>query len=112
MFISTFSAIAYHCSATTRDGYDALFGTNYIGHFLLTYLLLDLLRRSAPSRIVNVASMSHAFVTEPLNYTVSEKYYGNKLYPYLVGYENSKLALVMHAKELARRLGGKCDHRV
>lgn len=43
----------------TADGYEALFQTDYLGHFLLTELLLPLLRKNAPSRVVNVASTSH-----------------------------------------------------
>src|SRR5204862_3207290 len=43
----------------TESGFELAFGTNYVGPFLLTALLLDRLRESAPARVVNVASVGH-----------------------------------------------------
>jgi retinol dehydrogenase-12 len=86
----------------TADGFELTFGTNHLGHFLLTELLLPRLKESAPARIVTVASRAHARVkTIPfaaLRSTTS-----------LTGlpeYGVSKLANVLFSAELARRLEG------
>ncbi|KAK3580234.1 hypothetical protein CHS0354_012762 [Potamilus streckersoni] len=88
--------------STTKQGFDLTFGTNYLGPFLLTYLLLDLLRSSAPSQIINVSSHMHWFCFRQLNFNSETK--NGVRYPYLTGYEISKLGNVLHARELAKRL--------
>uniref|UniRef100_A0A8C4JND1 Dehydrogenase/reductase 13 n=1 Tax=Dromaius novaehollandiae TaxID=8790 RepID=A0A8C4JND1_DRONO len=87
----------------SKDGYGLTFQVNHLGHFLLTQLLLERLQRSAPSRVVIVASRAHC---------------SGRLDPAALGrpargalrtfqaYCDSKLANVLHARELATRLQG------
>ncbi|XP_045770006.1 retinol dehydrogenase 14-like [Maniola jurtina] len=82
----------------TEDGILKDLQINYLGPFLLTVLLIPMLKKAAPSRVVVVSSSWHKFgTTEDLN---SEKY------GYIQSYANSKLCNVIFSKELARRLEG------
>jgi NAD(P)-dependent dehydrogenase (short-subunit alcohol dehydrogenase family) len=87
----------------TRSGFELAFGTNYVGPFLLTNLLLDRLRESAPARIVNVASDSH-FSPSGIDFDAVRT--PTKSVTGMHEYGVSKLANVLHAQELARRLEG------
>ncbi|XP_066502491.1 retinol dehydrogenase 12-like [Hoplias malabaricus] len=86
----------------TSDGLEVSFATNHVGPFLLTNLLLDLLKKSAPARIVNVSSANHwrgkvdfsHFHGENLTYTMDSVY------------NHTKLHNVIWTNELARRLHG------
>ena len=85
----------------SADGHELTFQVNYLCHFLLTNLLLDLLKKSAPSRVVNISSGLHErgrIDFEDLN--MNKKYNPNK------AYANSKLANVLFTYELAKRLEG------
>lgn len=91
----------------TEDGFELTLGTNHIGHFLLTNLLVEDLIKSAPSRVITVASQLHIpgyrggapdFDYENLK---GEKYYKPQVF-----YRNSKLANMWFAYELQRRLAG------
>jgi NAD(P)-dependent dehydrogenase (short-subunit alcohol dehydrogenase family) len=85
----------------TEDGIEATFAVNHLGYFLLTNLLQDRIVQSAPSRIVTVASVGHRRGT--LDFDDLELREG---YSILRAYGRSKLANVLFASELARRLAG------
>jgi NAD(P)-dependent dehydrogenase (short-subunit alcohol dehydrogenase family) len=86
---------------TTADGIEMTFAVNHLAYFLLTKLLLDVLKASAPSRIVNVAS------GEQRNGTIDfDDLQGENGYKGPKAYSQSKLATVLFTYELARRLEG------
>lgn len=85
----------------TEDNLEATFAVNYLSAFLLTNLLLDRLRQSAPARVVNVASNGHYRGTMDFNDLGFE--HG---YQIMGAYSRSKLAEVLFTRELARRLRG------
>jgi retinol dehydrogenase-12 len=87
----------------TDSGFELAFGTNHVGPFLLTSLLLDRLRASAPARIVTVASDAH-FAAKEIDYEIVRRPTRNRTgFP---EYAVSKLANVLHSQELDRRLDG------
>jgi NAD(P)-dependent dehydrogenase (short-subunit alcohol dehydrogenase family) len=85
----------------TVDGLEATFVTNHLGHFLLTNLLLDLLKANAPSRIINVTSSAH-YGTE-MDF---DDLQGEKKYSGYHAYSQSKLANVLFTYQLAKLLEG------
>jgi retinol dehydrogenase 12 len=85
----------------TTDGYENTFATNYLAPFLLTNLQLDLLKASAPSRIVNVSSVGHYNGHMNFDDLNLEKNYGG-----WKAYGQSKLALVLFTHRLAKKLDG------
>ncbi|NXV54125.1 RDH12 dehydrogenase, partial [Uria aalge] len=86
----------------TADGFEMHLGVNHLGHFLLTFLLLECLKQSAPARIVNVSSLAHHGGRIRFHDLHGEKSYNRGL-----AYCHSKLANVLFTRELARRLQGK-----
>ncbi|NXL88177.1 RDH12 dehydrogenase, partial [Alectura lathami] len=86
----------------TADGFEMHLGVNHLGHFLLTFLLLERLKQSAPARIVNVSSLAHHGGRIRFHDLHGEKSYNRGL-----AYCHSKLANVLFTRELARRLQGK-----
>jgi NAD(P)-dependent dehydrogenase (short-subunit alcohol dehydrogenase family) len=87
---------------TTADGIEATFATNHLAYFLLTELLLDLLRASAPARVVSVASDAHRSTKLDLD----DPQYERRPYASMSSYGASKLANILWSAELARRLEG------
>jgi retinol dehydrogenase-12 len=87
----------------TVSGFERMFGTNHVGPFLLTSLLLDRLRASAPARIVNVASVAH-YDAPGIDWEAVRR--PTRSLTGMREYSVSKLANVLHAQELARRLSG------
>jgi len=83
---------------TSVDGHELRFAVNYLAGFLLTLELLDLLRASAPARIVHVASLGQA----PLDF---DDLMLERAYDGVGAYAQSKLAQIMSGFELAERLG-------
>lgn len=113
-----------HCPRmVTQDGFEMQIGVNHLGHFYLTNLLLDLLKvfivqllvkkcystkfnililkKSAPSRIVVLSSLAHKMGPFKNNDFLSERSYS----PSKV-YSHSKIANILFARELAKRLQG------
>lgn len=88
----------YH---TSVDGNEMTFAVNYLAPFLLSHELLDILKESAPSRIINVSSGAHTMGKIDFDNLQSEKKYSS-----FRAYGNAKLMLVMSTYELARRLEG------
>jgi NAD(P)-dependent dehydrogenase (short-subunit alcohol dehydrogenase family) len=92
---------AYPTRTLTSEGLEATLVVNYLAPFLLTELLLDTLKASAPARIVNVSSAQHANAHIDFDNLQGEKKYGN-----LSTYNQAKLAVLLWTYELARRLKG------
>ncbi len=88
----------------TVDGFETTFATNHLGPFLLTNLLLERLRTSAPARVVNVASAAHTAARKGIPFddlqTTKVRYKAMRVYG------ESKLENILFTTELARRLAG------
>ena len=85
----------------TADGFEYTFALNHLNYFLLTDLLLDLLKAGAPSRIINVSSVAHE--NAKIDF---DNLQGQKRFVGLEAYGQSKLANLLFTYELARRLEG------
>jgi NAD(P)-dependent dehydrogenase (short-subunit alcohol dehydrogenase family) len=85
----------------TADGVEMTFAVNYLAYFLLTNLLSGILKRSAPSRIVNIVSQIHRVLRLDL-----DNLQGEKIFSRDISYAQSKLADILFTYELARRLEG------
>jgi retinol dehydrogenase-12 len=87
----------------TKSGFELAFGTNHVGHFLFTTLLLDRLKHSSPARIVTVSSRAHYRVSG-IDFDAVRR--PTRTITGLDEYGVSKLANVLFSAELARRLQG------
>jgi NAD(P)-dependent dehydrogenase (short-subunit alcohol dehydrogenase family) len=85
----------------TADGFEWTFGVNHLAPFLLTNLLLPVLKKSGKARVVTVASMAHIMGRINFDDLMSEKKYAD-----MTAYAQSKLSNILFASELARRLKG------
>ena len=92
--------------AKTSDGFELQFGSNHLGHFLMTCLLAPALRRGAPSRIVSVSSRGHHI--SPVVF--DDIQFERRPYDKWQAYGQSKTANVLFAVGLERRLGGAGVH--
>jgi NAD(P)-dependent dehydrogenase (short-subunit alcohol dehydrogenase family) len=87
----------------SADGYESTFAINHLGPFLLTEMLLDRLKESAPSRIVNVSSTAHSVARHGM---VFDDLMAERSYRQMQVYGRSKLANILFTVELAKRLAG------
>ncbi|XP_061523052.1 LOW QUALITY PROTEIN: retinol dehydrogenase 12 [Phycodurus eques] len=92
------AGVALCAYSTTVDGFETQFGVNHLGHFFLTFLLLDLLKHSAPSRVITVSSSAHT-----MGRIQFDDLGGENNYRPVQAYAQSKLANVLFTRELAKR---------
>ena len=85
----------------TKDGFEMQFGTNHLGHFLFTNLLLDRIKEAPKARIVNVSSVAYRFGSIDLSNLNWDRDYGP-----ITAYNRSKLANIVFTRGLSRRLEG------
>ncbi len=96
------SSVSY---TETKQGIETHFGVNHVGHFLLTELLLDTLKASAPSRIVVLSDAAHAgSPMERPTLHLDDPKWERRVYSAVEAYAQSKLATLIYARALALRL--------
>ena len=98
LLINNAGVMAYPERRLTQDGFEAQLGTNHLGHFALTGLLLPLLRVAPGARVVNVSSLAHRGGKIDFDNLQAERSY--KAWP---AYQQSKLANLLFTLELQRR---------
>lgn len=87
--------------ATTLDGFESMLGVNHLGHFLLTNLLLDQIKKSEQGRIITVASSSHT--KGKIDF---QDPFRQSAFSFMEAYGQSKLANLLFTLELSERLKG------
>ena len=89
-----------HTRRVSKDGIENIFATNYLAPFLMTHLLLDLLKKSSPSRIINLTSGLHSGTINFEDIEAKKKFSGFK------AYRQSKLGVILYTRLLAKKLDG------
>jgi NAD(P)-dependent dehydrogenase (short-subunit alcohol dehydrogenase family) len=87
--------------SVTVDGFETTFGVDYLAHFLLTNLLICLMKKSAPSRIINISSNIHTYFGINFKDLMSKKKFQSQK-----AYSNAKGAMVAFTYKLAQQLEG------
>ena len=91
----------------TKDGFEMAIGVSYFGHFLLTELLLDVLKKSAPSRMIILSSVVHAGSKRNRpNVHLDDLNFNTRKFNNFTAYIEAKVAVVLYAMALAKRLEG------
>jgi retinol dehydrogenase-13 len=91
----------------TKDGFEMSIGVSYFGHFLLTELLLDILKKSTPSRMLIVSSVMHAGREKNRPYVhFDDLNFKSRKFSNFQAYSEAKVATVLYAMELGKRLEG------
>jgi NAD(P)-dependent dehydrogenase (short-subunit alcohol dehydrogenase family) len=98
LLINNAGVMALPRRTTTADGFEAQFGTNYLGHFALTARLMPLLHHASAPRVVSVSSLAHR-----TGFIDFDDLQGARAYSPWKAYGQSKLACLMFALELQRR---------
>jgi NAD(P)-dependent dehydrogenase (short-subunit alcohol dehydrogenase family) len=97
------AGLIFYKKEYTEEGYEKSWALNHLGHFLLTTLLLDVIKTSSPSRIICLSSSGHKFANKK---PLEDMNYENKRYGHIKAYGDSKLFNLWFAIELSRRLEG------
>ena len=97
------AGVMFTPKSKTKDGFELQFGTNHLGHFAFTGLLLDRVLETPGSRIVTVSSVGHRFARNGIRF---DDLQWEKSYNRYLAYGQSKLANLMFTYELQRRLAG------
>ena len=97
------AGVMFTPKSTTKDGFELQFGTNHLGHFALTNLLLDRVLAAPGSRVVTVSSIGHRFARRGIRFDDLQWENG---YSRVGAYGQAKLANLLFTYELQRRLQG------
>jgi NAD(P)-dependent dehydrogenase (short-subunit alcohol dehydrogenase family) len=97
------AGVMFTPKSTTKDGFELQFGTNHLGHFALTNLLLDRVLSAQGSRVVTVSSQGHRFARRGIRF---DDLQWERSYSRVGAYGQAKLANLLFTYELQRRLQG------